>query len=83
MVQIFRPVIRQPSPSLSALVASADRSEPAPGSESPKHMIFEPSINPGRKRSRARSESCDRSRLGPNAQCAMTCSRSHGRGPRL
>ena len=38
VVQIFRPVSRQPSPSSTARVRIAWTSEPAPGSERPKHI---------------------------------------------
>ena len=42
LVQTFCPVTRQPSPSGTARVLSAARSEPASGSENPWHQISSP-----------------------------------------
>ena len=56
-------------------------SEPAFGSESPKHIDALPSMSAGRMRPRASSLSCPSSRDGPNAQCASTYNISQFCGP--
>ena len=48
LVQIFWPVMRQPSPSRTARVRSPARSEPASGSEKPWHQISRISRMAGR-----------------------------------
>ena len=50
VVQVFCPLMTQPSPSRSALVRSPARSEPAPGSEKPWHHQSRKSRMRGRKR---------------------------------
>ena len=50
LVHIFRPVRRQPSPSGTARVWIMVASEPAPGSDSPKHMDCRPETRPARIR---------------------------------
>jgi hypothetical protein len=72
VVQSFRPVIFQPVSVLTARVLIMLASEPAPGSESPKHIDVLPVIISARHRSRASRVACVSSRLGPKAQCAMT-----------
>ena len=67
-VHIFRPLIRQPSPSATARVVIMVASEPAPGSESPKHMDWRPETKPANARSRAPMVSCSSTTLGPKAQ---------------
>ena len=57
---------------LTARVLIMLASEPAPGSERPKHIDVLPVIMPARHRSRASSVTWVSSRLGPKAQCAMT-----------
>src|SRR5215207_6153700 len=51
LVQTFWPVTTQPSPSLTARVLSAARSEPASGSEKPWHQISSAERIGARKRS--------------------------------
>ncbi len=43
-MNIFRPLITQPSPSRTAEVRMAATSEPAPGSVMPRHTIRSPRI---------------------------------------
>jgi hypothetical protein len=43
-------------------------SEPAPGSDMPKHIEVRPSSMPARISSRARGVTCDSTGLGPKAQ---------------
>ena len=68
VVHILRPVMRQPSPSAVARVSIMVASEPAPGSESPKHMDRRPETRPASARSRASGVSCSSTTLGPKAQ---------------
>ena len=72
LVQSLRPEIFQPSAVLTARVLIMLASEPAPGSDRPKHIEVSPVIIPARHRWRACSVACVSSRLGPNAQCAIT-----------
>jgi hypothetical protein len=67
-VHILRPLIRQPEPSGPARVVIMVASEPAPGSESPKHMDWRPETRPASARSRASAVSCSSTTLGPKAQ---------------
>ena len=67
-VHILRPVIRQPESSATARVVIMVASEPAPGSERPKHIDWRPETRPGNARSRASSVSCSSTTLGPKAQ---------------
>src|SRR4029450_1455912 len=72
VVQSFRPVMRQPLSVLTARVFSMLASEPAPGSERPKHIDVSPDIMPARQRFDASGVTWVSTRLGPNAQCEMT-----------
>jgi hypothetical protein len=72
VVQILLPVSRQPSPSGTARVFIIIASEPAPGSDMPKHMLSCPDIMPGSSVSRACGVSCRSTALGPNAQWLST-----------
>jgi len=71
VVQILRPLSRQPSPSGSARVRSMVASEPASGSDMPKHIIVSPAISPGRISLAARSVTRCSTALGPKAQWLM------------
>jgi hypothetical protein len=64
----LRPSITQPSPSGVARVRIMEASEPAPGSERPKHMPARPDISGSSISSRARSVTFSSNRLGPKAQ---------------
>jgi hypothetical protein len=76
VVQIFRPLIRQPSPSGVARVLIMVASEPAPGSDMPKHIEVRPAIMSARISARARSVTCNSTGLGPNAQWLTACAPS-------
>jgi hypothetical protein len=67
----LRPFRRQPSPSGTAFVRSIVASEPASGSDMPKHIIVSPAMSPGRISAAARSVTRSRTALGPNAQWLM------------
>ena len=67
-VHILRPEMRQPSPSATARVVIMVASDPAPGSERPKHIDRRPETRSGRARSRASVVSCSSTTLGPKAQ---------------
>ena len=72
LVQSLRPVMRQPLAVFTARVLIMLASEPAPGSDRPKHIEVSPLIMPARQRLRASSVTWVSKRLGPNAQCAIT-----------
>ena len=81
VVQILRPLIFQPFPSGTARVCNIAASEPAPGSDMPKHIIFSPAIIQGRICARASSVTAESTALGPKAQCEITKSHSQLCGP--
>jgi len=60
--------IFHPSPSATARVAIAAASEPAPGSDNPKHIEASPAFIGARIRLPASSVTRSKNRLGPNAQ---------------
>ena len=72
VVQSFRPVIFQPSPDRTARVLIMLASEPAPGSDRPKHIDVSPVIMPARHFWRASAVIWVSTALGPKAQCAIT-----------
>ena len=72
VVQSFRPVIRQPRLVRTARVLIMLASEPAPGSDKPKHIEVSPDIIPARQRWDASGVTWVSTRLGPKAQCEMT-----------
>jgi hypothetical protein len=53
VVQILRPVMRQPSPSLAARVRTDARSDPESGSLMPRQNVIRPAAIPGRIASRS------------------------------
>ena len=68
VVQILLPDRRQPLPSGTARDFIIMASEPAPGSDMPKHMLWRPSIMGTSISSRARGLTCASTADGPKAQ---------------
>ena len=68
VVQILLPLRRQPLPSAVARVLMRAASDPAPGSERPKHMLVLPAIISGKISRLASSVIFSSTGLGPIAQ---------------